>query len=152
MRTLRARRASRHKAVSPAASRYRGWTVQRRTVRRWHEGRRSTVRRFPLSPAFYHLRLLSSKILLPQRSHMPQLVPRDVESKTADRRDMAVHLAFALPGFPRQSGQERDRRLAHGAVLLEQVRERARLEVGRGDIEFLVEARQRKRLAASHAQ
>src|SRR5262249_10814550 len=92
------------------------------------------------------------KVLLPQRSNVPQLMPRDVECEAANRRCIAIYFAFALPSLSRQSRQQSDRRLAHGAVLVEQVSERASLEVGRRNVELLVEARQRERFSSGDAE
>src|SRR5215471_1928322 len=83
---------------------------------------------------------------------MPQLVPGDVESEAANRGGMAVHFAFAHPRLRRQSRQQRDRRLAHGSVLVEQVVERASLEARRGYVELFVEAGQRERLDSGDAE
>src|SRR3954454_8140916 len=81
-----------------------------------------------------------------------ELVSGDVEGEAAHGRGVAGDGALARPRLVRQRVEEGDGRGADEGVLVEQVGERALVEVRAGDVEVLVEALERVRIAAGDAE
>jgi hypothetical protein len=63
-----------------------------------------------------------------------------------------LEMIHEMVGHPERDAEQRERRGAHGGVLVEQVGQPARVEVGRFGIRVGVETRQRRAVAAREAQ